>query len=162
MALARLRGQERPHHGPRYALVVCLCDLYDLIFGLVGVPRLIEHPVIQDWGHTYGKTFHFWQIEKTSHTIPLGIPQLMMAPCRSRSFVPWLLEFHIHFIFSVAHVNLELFQRRDKLYSIDTEAEKVSRASLNIPIATDKFADHWAHTSEVRYMSLCCQSFVFS
>ena len=34
-------------------------------------------------------------------------------------------------------------QRRDRLYSISTEEERVSRQSLNIPTVTDPLADFW-------------------
>ena len=47
---------------------------------------MVEHPYIEEWGNTYGKNFHFWQIDKPDHTVPLGIPQLMMAPVKYPSF----------------------------------------------------------------------------
>lgn len=43
-----------------------------------GVPPFAEHVAVTDIVNTYGKTWHFWQVDR-GDTLPLGIPQLMMA-----------------------------------------------------------------------------------
>jgi hypothetical protein len=42
-----------------------------------GIPELAEHAYFEDLLSTYGKTFHYWQIDR--HDFPYGVPQLMMG-----------------------------------------------------------------------------------
>lgn len=42
-----------------------------------GIPELAERAYFKDLVSTYGKTFHFWQIDRDD--FPCGIPQLMMG-----------------------------------------------------------------------------------
>ncbi|KAL7251078.1 hypothetical protein ACSBR1_012997 [Camellia fascicularis] len=46
-----------------------------------GVPGPIQRKDLEKVCKTYGKTFHFWQIDK-GHSLPLGLPQVMMALTR--------------------------------------------------------------------------------
>lgn len=48
---------------------------------LPGIPGLIERQDLEKVCKTYGKVFHFWQVD-IGDTLPLGIPQLMMALTR--------------------------------------------------------------------------------
>ena len=43
-----------------------------------GVPAFAEKAEMKELCKTYGKVFHFWQFDK-GDTLPLGLPQLMMA-----------------------------------------------------------------------------------
>ncbi|KIK61730.1 hypothetical protein GYMLUDRAFT_243410 [Collybiopsis luxurians FD-317 M1] len=43
-----------------------------------GIDSALEMPALKDLHTTYGKTWHFWQIDK-GHTLPLGLPNLMKS-----------------------------------------------------------------------------------
>lgn len=54
---------------------------YEVKSGLLfmpGVPGPIERQDMEKLAKTYGKVFHFWQVDRKDN-LPLGIPQLMMA-----------------------------------------------------------------------------------
>lgn len=46
-----------------------------------GVPGLIERQDLDKVCKTYGKTIHFWQVDR-GDGLPLGLPQIMMALTR--------------------------------------------------------------------------------
>lgn len=46
-----------------------------------GVPGVVERQDMKIVCKTYGKTIHFWQVDK-GDPLPLGIPQIMMALTR--------------------------------------------------------------------------------
>ncbi|XP_047312240.1 oil body-associated protein 1A-like [Impatiens glandulifera] len=46
-----------------------------------GMPAAVQHMDLEKVAKTYGKTIHFWQVEK-GDVLPLGIPQIMMALTR--------------------------------------------------------------------------------
>ena len=46
-----------------------------------GIPGAIERQDLEKVCKTYGKTYHFWQIDR-GDPLPLGIPQVMMALTR--------------------------------------------------------------------------------
>jgi len=49
-----------------------------------GLPMKVEHQLMEELAPTYGKSFHFWQID-VEDPLPLGPPKLMMVrypPCR--------------------------------------------------------------------------------
>lgn len=48
------------------------------ILFMPGVPQAAEHKELEEVAKTYGKVFHFWQYDR-GDTLPLGLPQLMMA-----------------------------------------------------------------------------------
>lgn len=55
--------------------------LYEVKSGLLfmpGIPGPIERQAMDVVCKTYGKVFHFWQIDE-GHSVLLGLPQLMMA-----------------------------------------------------------------------------------
>ncbi|RDY11843.1 Oil body-associated protein 1B [Mucuna pruriens] len=55
--------------------------LYEVKSGLLFLPKVpspIHRKDMETVCKTYGKVFHFWQVDK-GHSLPLGIPQLMMA-----------------------------------------------------------------------------------
>lgn len=43
-----------------------------------GVPGAVQRRDLEKVCKTYGKTFHFWQVDK-GDTLPLGLPQVMYA-----------------------------------------------------------------------------------
>jgi hypothetical protein len=45
---------------------------------LPGVPTIAEHKFMEGFVKTYGKVFHFWQVDRGDE-LPLGPPRLMMA-----------------------------------------------------------------------------------
>ena len=54
---------------------------YEVKSGLLfmpGVPGPIERQDMEKVVKTYGKVFHFWQVDKGDN-LPLGLPQVMMA-----------------------------------------------------------------------------------
>ncbi|XP_068662811.1 oil body-associated protein 1A-like [Aristolochia californica] len=46
-----------------------------------GIPRVVQRRDLEKVCKTYGKTIHFWQVDK-GDLLPLGIPQIMMACTR--------------------------------------------------------------------------------
>jgi hypothetical protein len=90
-----------------------------------GIPRPVEHTAIADLVSTYGKTWHTWQIDQDS-SLPLGIPQLMMAFTADGQLDP------------------ELLGRRDKALNISTADARKNRSDLAAaakPVAPG--ADNW-------------------
>lgn len=58
--------------------------LYEVTSGVLFMPRIpgpIEKTEMDKVCKTYGKTIHFWQIDK-GDDLPLGLPQVMMALTR--------------------------------------------------------------------------------
>ncbi|TVU25667.1 hypothetical protein EJB05_28172 [Eragrostis curvula] len=46
-----------------------------------GVPGVVERRDLEEVCKTYGKTIHFWQVDR-GDALPLGLPQIMMALTR--------------------------------------------------------------------------------
>uniref|UniRef100_A0A453L090 Oil body-associated protein 1A n=1 Tax=Aegilops tauschii subsp. strangulata TaxID=200361 RepID=A0A453L090_AEGTS len=46
-----------------------------------GVPGVVERRDLEQVARTYGKTVHFWQVDR-GDALPLGLPQIMMALTR--------------------------------------------------------------------------------
>ncbi|MQM23342.1 hypothetical protein Taro_056406 [Colocasia esculenta] len=55
------------------------------------VPSAAQRQDLQKVSRTYGKTFHFWQVDK-GDPLPLGIPQVMMALTRDGQLYDSLAE----------------------------------------------------------------------
>eukprot|EP01111_Echinosteliopsis_oligospora_P003229 TRINITY_DN15174_c0_g1_i1.p1 TRINITY_DN15174_c0_g1~~TRINITY_DN15174_c0_g1_i1.p1 ORF type:complete len:316 (+),score=72.44 TRINITY_DN15174_c0_g1_i1:94-1041(+) len=54
---------------------------YEIKSGQLTLPRIpttVENMAMTDLVNTYGKTWHFWQVDK-EHPLPYGPPQLMMS-----------------------------------------------------------------------------------
>ncbi|WOL00424.1 hypothetical protein Cni_G09137 [Canna indica] len=54
---------------------------YEVKSGLLFMPRVpaaVQRKEMEQVSKTYGKTYHFWQVDRGDH-LPLGLPQLMMA-----------------------------------------------------------------------------------
>ncbi|XP_028759750.1 oil body-associated protein 1A-like [Neltuma alba] len=55
-----------------------LFEVKGAILFMPRLPRPIELHEMEILSKTYGKTYHFWQVDK-GHPLPFGLPQLMMA-----------------------------------------------------------------------------------
>jgi len=88
-----------------------------------GLPMVVEHEVMEVLAPTYGKTFHFWQIDRED-PLPLGPPQLMMS---LQEEIP---------------PHADLLDRRDRVQGISTAVLKRNRENIPKPDVL-KGADHW-------------------
>lgn len=99
---------------------------YEVKAGLLtapGLPDRQEHELMEKLVTTYGKTFHFWQVDR-GDTLPLGIPRLMMSFTKDGQVEPELLE------------------ARDRRFEISTAVERTERTDIPTP-AVDPAADAW-------------------
>jgi len=88
-----------------------------------GLPLMIEHKLMEELAPTYGKTFHFWQIDRDD-PLPLGPPKLMMALSEEVPADPVVLD------------------RRDRVLNINTSIERRNREDIPKPPVLQG-ADHW-------------------
>lgn len=58
---------------------------------LPGVPGPVERQDLEKVAKTYGKTIHFWQVDRGDQ-LPLGVPQIMMALTRDGQLYPNLAK----------------------------------------------------------------------
>ncbi|KAF3456991.1 hypothetical protein FNV43_RR01648 [Rhamnella rubrinervis] len=79
-----------------------------------GVPGPIQRQDLEKVCKTYGKVFHFWQIDR-GDTLPLGIPQVMMALTRDEQLYD------------------NLAQDVQKKHRIDFDKERENRAYMTGP-----------------------------
>ncbi|CAI9118724.1 OLC1v1020328C1 [Oldenlandia corymbosa var. corymbosa] len=61
------------------------------ILFMPGVPGIVQRQDLEKVAKTYGKTIHFWQVDK-GDSLPLGIPQVMMALTRDGQLRPGLAQ----------------------------------------------------------------------
>ncbi|XP_061338751.1 oil body-associated protein 1B-like [Gastrolobium bilobum] len=61
------------------------------LYFMPGVPGPIERKDMENVCKTYGKVYHFWQVDK-GDTLPLGIPQLMMSLTRDGQIYDELVQ----------------------------------------------------------------------
>jgi len=88
-----------------------------------GIPMLMEHKLMENLEPTYGKTFHFWQVDK-GDPLPLGPPQLMMS-CSPE-----------------APPREDMILQRDQKHNLSTAVMRRDRD--DIPATPpQKGADHW-------------------
>ncbi|MFS7916355.1 putative Oil body-associated protein [Helianthus anomalus] len=64
---------------------------------LPGVPGPVERKDLEKVAKTYGKTIHFWQVDRGDE-LPLGLPQVMMALTRDGQLYPSLAKGIVSFI----------------------------------------------------------------
>lgn len=79
-----------------------------------GIPGPVQRLDLEKVCKTYGKTVHFWQVDKGDN-LPLGLPQIMMALTRDGQ----LYE--------------NLAQDVEKSYGVSFDKERVNRAYMNGP-----------------------------
>ncbi|XP_058093560.1 oil body-associated protein 1A-like [Magnolia sinica] len=89
------------------------------ILFMPGVPGPIQRQDLEKVSKTYGKTFHFWQVDR-GDTLPLGLPQVMMAFTRDG-------QLYDHIVKDV-----------EKRYGVSIAAEREKRAYMSGP-------DHGIH-----------------
>ncbi|ELR15385.1 DUF1264 domain protein [Acanthamoeba castellanii str. Neff] len=90
---------------------------------LPGVPSVAEHKFMEGFIKTYGKVFHFWQVDR-GDPLPMGPPRLMMALTADDQLDKGLLD-RVH----------------GKL-GIDTEACRKGREDIPVP-EVDPGANSW-------------------
>ena len=79
-----------------------------------GIPGPIQRQDLEKVCKTYGKTIHFWQVDRGDN-LPLGLPQIMMALTRDGQLYP------------------NLAQDVEKRYGISFEKESANRAYMTGP-----------------------------
>uniref|UniRef100_A0A803LTG6 Oil body-associated protein 1A n=2 Tax=Chenopodium quinoa TaxID=63459 RepID=A0A803LTG6_CHEQI len=78
---------------------------------LPGVPGAMQRPDLAKVAQTYGKTIHFWQVDRGDN-LPLGLPQIMMALTRDG-------QLYTHLASDV-----------EKKYNVNFEKERENRAYM--------------------------------
>ncbi|EEB89773.1 hypothetical protein MPER_12096, partial [Moniliophthora perniciosa FA553] len=58
-----------------------------------GIDDALEMPALKDLHTTYGKTWHFWQIDR-GDTLPLGLPSLMKSANKPADLSPEVVKEH--------------------------------------------------------------------
>ncbi|KAE8022919.1 hypothetical protein FH972_008680 [Carpinus fangiana] len=79
-----------------------------------GVPGPIERHDLEKVAKTYGKVFHFWQVDK-GNNLPLGLPQIMMA------------------LTSDGQLDEDFLRGVEKRYGISVNKERENRAHITGP-----------------------------
>lgn len=93
-----------------------------------GVPDIAEKEVMKELIHTYGKTFHTWQVDR-GDPLPIGPPQLMMA------------------FIEDGQLSRELVRQRDNYYNTSYQDKKRLRADIPEPTVANG-ADGWARSGK--------------
>jgi hypothetical protein len=99
---------------------------YEVKSGLLIAPGLAEseeHAVMRDLVATYGKTWHFWQIDRDDR-FPYGIPQLMMGLTQD------------------GQANRQIVEDRDRRFDISSIKRRADRADISMP-AVQTGANSW-------------------
>ncbi|XP_020583281.1 oil body-associated protein 1A-like [Phalaenopsis equestris] len=81
---------------------------------LPGVPGIVERRDLEKVAKTYGKTFHFWQVDRGDE-LPLGVPSLMMALTRD------------------GQLHEDLARGVEKKFGVSFEKERENRAYISGP-----------------------------
>jgi hypothetical protein len=89
----------------------------------LGLPAAAENELMEELVTTYGKTWHFWQVDR-GDPLPYGAPQLMMGFTQDGQLKP------------------EIQQQRDKAYGVSTEEKRKQREKLP-DAAPHPEADAW-------------------
>lgn len=106
---------------------------YEVTSGSVvapNVPELAERQMMKDLVSTYGKTWHFWQVDR-GDILPVGGPRLMMAFTQDGQLKP------------------ELVENRDKRLGISTDSLRKARSGLDGGPILDG-ADSWQNGQTVQ------------
>ncbi|RIB15314.1 hypothetical protein C2G38_1588577 [Gigaspora rosea] len=102
---------------------ILVCPVGSLI--PASVADKAEEKIMEDLINTYGKTWHFWQVDR-GDPLPLGPPQLMMAFTEDNQLSPKALKC------------------RDEKLNISTAHKRETRAHLRETYKCDPCANHWA------------------
>ncbi|KQJ82685.1 oil body-associated protein 1A [Brachypodium distachyon] len=79
-----------------------------------GVPGVVERRDLEKVAKTYGKTIHFWQVDR-GDALPLGVPQIMMALTRD------------------GQLRQDLADCVEKKYGVSFQKERENRAYMSGP-----------------------------
>uniref|UniRef100_A0ACD5VA34 Uncharacterized protein n=1 Tax=Avena sativa TaxID=4498 RepID=A0ACD5VA34_AVESA len=79
-----------------------------------GVPGVVERRDLEKVAKTYGKTIHFWQVDR-GDALPLGLPQIMMALTRD------------------GQLRQDLAECVEKKFGVSFQKEKENRAYMSGP-----------------------------
>jgi hypothetical protein len=90
-----------------------------------GLPAPAEKELMKTLVGTYGKTWHFWQVDR-GDPLPLGLPQLMMA------------------LTADGQVDEALLKIRDQDLGVSTETKKQQRSDIP-DVTVSAGADAWQH-----------------
>eukprot|EP01027_Heterolobosea_sp_BB2_P002053 GEZU01003091.1.p2 GENE.GEZU01003091.1~~GEZU01003091.1.p2 ORF type:complete len:260 (+),score=58.52 GEZU01003091.1:71-781(+) len=96
------------------------------IISLPGLPSMAEKQVMKHLVNTYGKTWHFWQVDR-GDPLPYGIPQLMMSFTQD------------------GQAKEELMKLRDLEANTTQEQSKKQREDIEA-LSVLPGADHWEQT----------------
>lgn len=91
--------------------------VYEVKSGLLMMPRIpdaMERPEMNKLVNTYGKTWHFWQVDR-GDPLPYGEPKLMCS------------------IIKDGMVNKDLIRQRDTKFGVDTEKLRGLRVEIDAP-----------------------------
>ncbi|CCU75183.1 DUF1264 domain protein [Blumeria hordei DH14] len=107
--------------------------VYEVKSGMLIMPNAIVPETVWDTAETaemkelvglYGKTYHFWQVDR-GDALPLGTPQLMMSFTADNQ-IPW-----------------ETVRNRDERYGIKTEKKRDLRQRIESPEILDDADSCW-------------------
>ena len=76
------------------------------------VPNIAEKELMKQLVNTYGKTWHFWQVDR-GDTLPLGVPQLMMGFTQDGQIHP------------------DLLKKGEEYFKVSSEKLKANRADIS-------------------------------
>ncbi|CAG8760783.1 14308_t:CDS:2, partial [Racocetra fulgida] len=88
-----------------------------------------EGKVMEDLINTYGKTWHFWQVDR-GDPLPYGPPQLMMSFTGDNQLSPKALK------------------NRDERLNVCSAHKREARAKLQETYKCDPCADHWSRRDD--------------
>lgn len=100
--------------------------VFEVKGGLLSCPKIpytVEKEVMKEIIRTYGKTYHFWQVDR-GDKLPLGEPKLMMSFSQD------------------GQCNPNLIKARDDLYKMSTVENIKQRADIETPAILEG-ADGW-------------------
>jgi hypothetical protein len=90
-----------------------------------GIPQAAEHELMTKIASTYGKTWHTWHTDQ-HHTLPVGIPQLMMG---------FTMD---------GQLQQQLLSQRDQRFAVETATKRADRSDISFP-SVDVAANAWQH-----------------
>jgi hypothetical protein len=104
-----------------------------------GVPGVVERRDLETVAKTYGKTIHFWQVDR-GDALPLGLPQIMMALTREGQLRQDLAECKLpHLLAHLCSIGVVLMllvcacAGVEKKFGVSFQKERENRAYMTGP-----------------------------
>jgi hypothetical protein len=104
-----------------------------------GVPGVVERRDLETVAKTYGKTVHFWQVDR-GDALPLGLPQIMMALTREGQLRQDLAECKLpHLLAHLCSIGVVLMLQVcacagvEKKFGVSFQKERENRAYMTGP-----------------------------